>query len=110
MDHEEGDGRRGEVSLVGLFHRIESGWPCYWQPLPCPFCRSVQVGGSKPPLCDERATGEPPPCWLDHQPPHLLPQVHILHTLFVLLEAILPCMQQSEEKSARYGIHGWIVD
>ena len=98
----------GTSSTCGwnYFHRITSGWPCHWQPLPRPFCRSVQVGGSKSQLCDERAPGDPAK-WLDHQLSHLLLQVHVLHTLFVLLEAILPCMQQSEDKSARYG---WIID
>ena len=52
------------------------------------------MGGGKPDLCNERAAGV-----------HLLLsylQVHVLRTVFVLLEAILPCLQKPDEKNARW--------
>ena len=37
---------------------MKSGRPCYWQPLPRPLCRRVQVGRGEPPLRHERPPGD----------------------------------------------------
>ena len=39
-------------------YKMKSGRPCYWQPLPRPLCRRLQVGRGEPPLRDERPTGD----------------------------------------------------